>query len=166
MSIVMIEIITTSVFVLSSIYGGPTVITDINISTTTAPGVTSRIEDKATTKILARKELEKKVKAYFKDDPILVDIARCESSFRQFDDKGNVLKGKVNKGDLGLMQINKFYHADKALELGFDLKTLEGNMAYAQYLYDKEGSAPWVSSSKCWKKNIDEKIGELVALNK
>lgn len=50
------------------------------------------------------------------------------------------------------MQINETYHLDQALSLGIDIYSLEGNMAYAKYLYDKKGSGPWVSSSKCWKK--------------
>jgi len=147
----MIELITTSAFVFSSIYGGPTIAAgNDTISTNTAPGVSVRVEEQATTSIPTRAELEKKAKAYFKDDPILVDIARCESHFRQLDRDGNILRGVVNKGDLGLMQINEYYHADKAKELGLDLKTIEGNMAYAKYLYDKEGAQPWISSSKCW----------------
>ena len=159
----MIELITTSVFVLTSIYGGPTITADSSvIATTTAPGATQRLEEKATSTILTRKELEKKVKAYFKDDPILVDIARCESQFRQLDTNGNILRGKVNKGDLGIMQINEYYHADKAAELGFDLKTVDGNLAYAKYLYNKEGVQPWISSSKCW----NQMTGEQVAVNR
>ncbi len=158
----MIELLTTSVFVLSSIYGGPTTTADAGIvATTTAPGATTRLEEKATSTITTSKELEKKVKAYFKDDPILVDIARCESRFRQLDSNGNILRGLINKGDLGIMQINEYYHADKAAKLGYNLKTVDGNLAYAKYLYNKEGVQPWISSSKCWNQTGDE-----VALNR
>jgi len=163
----MIQIIATTVLVLSSIYGGSTITADASIAaTTTAPGATSRVEEQATNKILTSKELEEKVKTYFKDDPILVDIARCESQFRQVDAKGNILRGKINKGDLGIMQINEYYHADKALELGFDLKTVDGNLAYAKYLYNKEGVQPWISSSKCWNQETSLKLGYQVALVK
>jgi len=163
----MIEIITMSFFVFSSIYGGPTIATGANmVSTSTIPATSSRIVEQATTSIPTSKELEQKAKAYFKDDPILVDIARCESRFRQLDKNGNILRGTINKGDLGLMQINEYYHADKAKELGLDLKTVEGNMAYAKYLYDREGAQPWISSSKCWKETASSKLGDQVALNK
>jgi soluble lytic murein transglycosylase-like protein len=147
----MIELITTSMFVLSSIYGGPTTVDAATVSTTTAPGASSRIEERMTSK-----ELEQTAKVYFKNVPILVDIARCESSFRQVDENGNILRGKVNKGDVGIMQINEYYHADKAKELGLDLKTVSGNLAYAKYLYDKEGTQPWISSSKCWNHTGDQ----------
>jgi hypothetical protein len=162
----MIELITASVLVFSSLYGGGTTTTASGadmVSTTTAPGVTARIEEQATTSLsVSQKELEKKVKTYFKDDPILVDIARCESSFRQVDENGKILRGKVNKGDVGIMQINEYYHADKAKSLGLNLRTLDGNLAYAKYLYEQQGTQPWISSSKCW--NTDS--GDQVALNK
>lgn len=152
-------------FVLSSIYGAPTMAAGIDtVSTTTAPGVTPRIEQQTTNKIPTSKELEKIAKAYFKDDPILVDIARCESRFRHLGKDGNILRGEKNKGDLGLMQINEYYHADTAEQLGLDLKSLDGNMAYAKYLYDHEGAQPWISSSKCWRQTAPE--GNLVAVNK
>ncbi len=163
----MIEIITTSLFVFSSIYGAPIASADTIISTTTAPGVTINKEEITTeTKLLTRKQLEQIAKVYFKDYPILVKIAGCESQFRQFDTNGNVLVGRVNKGDLGLMQINKYYHGVKSDELGFDIETVEGNMAYAKYLYEKEGEKPWLSSSKCWKQAPAQKLGDQVAMNK
>jgi hypothetical protein len=146
----MIEIITTSVFVLTSIYGSPTAPAIDNISTTTAPGASVRIEETTTTNIPTSKELEAKAREFFKNDPLLVEIARCESSFRHLTKDGSVLRGKVNKGDVGLMQINEFYHADTAKKLGLDLETLEGNMAYAEYLYNREGGQPWKASSTCW----------------
>ena len=150
----MIELITTSLFVLSSIYGAPTVALAADTMAATSTTPTIAISDKQINndKLLTKSQLElkQKVQEYFKDYPILVSIAGCESQFRQFDANGNTLKGKINKGDLGVMQINKYYHEDKARELGYDLNTTEGNMAYAKYLYEKEGSKPWISSSKCW----------------
>ena len=164
----MIEIITTSLFVLTSIYGAPIVANaDTTESTTTAPFVTvNKKEITVKNRFLSKEqlELEEKAKVYFKEYPILVKIAACESQFRQYNSKGETLKGKVNKGDLGLMQINKYYHGEKAEELGLNLETIEGNMAYAKYLYEKEGSKPWLSSSKCWKGGVDQVKDNLVAL--
>lgn len=166
----MIDFITTSLFVISSIYGGPTSTEPLVLSTTTAKESTSITEELATTSIPTKQELKEKAKEYFKDYPILVDIARCESRFSHFDNDGNVVRGKINSDDVGLMQINEYYHADKAEELGFDLSTVEGNMAYAKYLYEREGTKPWNSSSKCWKQAISSNNTELnttqVTLNK
>jgi len=103
------------------------------------------------------------VRDYFKDTPILAEVARCESGFRQFDSNGNVIRGKVNKGDIGIMQINKYYHEDDATKLGIDIYTIDGNLAYAEHLYQKYGLDPWVSSSKCWKQDDDTTGGALIA---
>lgn len=90
------------------------------------------------------------VEQYFAEEPILADIAWCESRMRHLGPDGEILRGKVNKSDIGVMQINTYYHADTAEELGLDLYSLNGNLAYAQYLYEKEGTKPWLSSSPCW----------------
>ena len=90
------------------------------------------------------------VKKKYADEPILIDIARCESSFRQYDKDGNILHGKANTGDIGVMQINETYHLEKASAMGYDIDTVEGNVAYAEYLYKTQGAAPWSASEPCW----------------
>lgn len=105
------------------------------------------------TQPLSIAETEIVIRNYFKDTPILAEIAKCESSFRQFDKDGNVLVGKENSDDVGVMQINTFYHGDTAAKLGFDIYTLKGNLDFAKALYGKYGDKPWVHSSKCWSKS-------------
>jgi hypothetical protein len=99
-------------------------------------------------------DVEAHVRDYFSDIPILAEVARCESHFTQFTKSGKVLRGRVVPEDVGVMQINETYHLAEAKKLGFDIYTLEGNMAYARYLYvDKDlGARPWLASSKCWSK--------------
>lgn len=87
----------------------------------------------------------------FADAPIMSAIAWCESKFRQFDDDGTIHRG-VNPSDVGVLQINEYYHSKTAVRFGIDLHTLEGNVAYARYLFEKEGTRPWASSSHCWEK--------------
>ena len=94
--------------------------------------------------------VEDHVRLYFSDKPVLAEIAECESRFRHFDKKGNPLRGEQNPQDVGVMQINVFYHGEKAEELGLDLTSIGDNMAYARYLYEKEGTKPWKSSAACW----------------
>ncbi len=93
---------------------------------------------------------EEIVREYFKDDPIMVRIAFCESTFRQYDKNGNVLRGVENSRDVGLMQINEHFHLEKAKNLDIDIYTIEGNMEFARYLYEREGTRPWNASKKCW----------------
>lgn len=90
------------------------------------------------------------VEEHFADAPIMAIISQCESHFRQFEKDGSVYRGKQNSQDVGVMQINEYYHLKTSQKLGYDIHTLEGNMAYARYLYEKEGTAPWVSSKPCW----------------
>lgn len=104
------------------------------------------------------------VKTYFADEPVMYAIAGCESHYRQYDpENGQIFRGIVNNKDVGVMQINETYHAATAAKLGLDLYTMQGNAAYAKYLYDREGTAPWSSSEPCWGKTQVAK--DYLALN-
>lgn len=107
---------------------------------------------------LIDEETRRAVEEYFKDEPLLVHIAFCESSFRQNGKDGEVLRGNVIAKDVGVMQINERFHAAQAETLGYDIYTLEGNMGYAKWLYKKEGARPWMSSSKCWTARANHEI--------
>ncbi len=102
------------------------------------------------------KNIERFVADYFKDIPLMAKIAKCESRNRHLDKNGNVLKGEVTNLDTGVMQINLYFHEKAATKLGLDLHDLDDNVAYARYLYEKEGAKPWMSSSKCWAKSTAE----------
>lgn len=97
---------------------------------------------------------EMAVREYFKDIPVMVSIARCESRFRQTLADGSVLRGDRDRADMGVMQINSRYHNARALKLGLDLHMLEDNMTYARMLYEKEGTSPWNASAPCWNRTL------------
>lgn len=97
------------------------------------------------------------VAEYFADAPIMIDISRCESHFRQFNKNGAVYRGTKNNQDVGVMQINEHYHLNTTKKLGYDIYTVEGNVAYARYLFEKEGTVPWASSEPCWGKTQNAK---------
>lgn len=115
-------------------------------------------EQQYTNKETSKKEVERMmsteqyVRQYFKDIPIMVQIARCESTFRQLDDDGDIHRGRVNSKDVGVMQINEFYHLDTAENANYNIYTIEGNTAYARKLYEEQGTQPWSSSKACWGK--------------
>jgi len=96
------------------------------------------------------KNVEKFINDYFADIPILAEIAKCESRFRHLNSNGDILKGEKNRYDRGVMQINILYHAETAEKLGLNVQNLDDNVAYARYLYEKQGAKPWMSSSACW----------------
>jgi hypothetical protein len=98
------------------------------------------------------KNVEKFLKDYFADLPLLAKIGKCESQNRQYNSRGDVLRGKANVYDRGVMQINILYHQETAEKMGLDLNKIDDNVAYARYLYEKYGAKPWMSSSPCWSK--------------
>jgi hypothetical protein len=82
----------------------------------------------------------------------MAQIANCESNFRHFEKEGQVLRGYTTPADVGVMQINTKVHGKRAIELGIDVTTIEGNMKFARLLYNEQGTGPWYSSEKCWSK--------------
>lgn len=97
---------------------------------------------------------EAMVRNYFKDEPVLVQIARCESAFRQTLADGSILKGAVDHDDTGVMQINTRYHGREAAAMGLNLDDIYQNMAYAKHLFMTQGTKPWNSSASCWGKTL------------
>ena len=81
---------------------------------------------------------------------VLVDVARCESGFRQYDKDGYVLRGTVNQKDVGLFQINEKYWLDASLKLGYDIYSIDGNIEMAKYIFDTQGIEAWSASEPCW----------------
>ena len=105
-------------------------------------------------KHIAYTNTEARVREYFSDIPVMIQVARCESTFRHTLGDGSVLRGKVDARDTGVMQINTGYHGAASKKLGLDLTVLEDNMAYARHLYNKQGTQPWSASSPCWGRTI------------
>lgn len=150
----MIELMTGIALLTSSIVGATTtdaaISKDIQIktlATTPTPVVVTATTTQAIT-------LEDYLRVYFADTPALIEIAKCESTFMHYDKKGKLVRGNIDPSDVGVMQINERYHDDQATKLGFDIRTVEGNLAYAKYLYQKQGSTPWNASKPCWGKKV------------
>lgn len=98
------------------------------------------------------KNVEKFLKDYFADIPLMAKIGACESHNRQYNSNGGVLRGEKTPLDRGVMQINLGYHGETAEKMGLDLTSIDDNVAFARYLYEKYGAKPWMSSSPCWSK--------------
>lgn len=97
---------------------------------------------------------EAAVREYFSDIPQMIEVAFCESTFRHTLSDGSVLRGRVDPADTGVMQINKRYHLQAATAMNLDLENLYDNMAYARYLYEKQGLQPWSASAPCWNRQV------------
>lgn len=90
-----------------------------------------------------------KVEDVFGDDHVMVDVARCESSFRQFDADGDVLVNEESDA-VGIFQLLEDWHETAAENIGLSIYTVEGNIEYAKELYEVDGLKPWSPSSLCW----------------
>jgi hypothetical protein len=121
-----------------------------DVERTVAQGTTQSV-------VSTTKNTETIVREYFADIPIMIQVARCESTFRHTLADGSVLRGVVDNADTGVMQINKRYHLATATTLGLDLEDIYDNMAYARYLYERQGVQPWNASRPCW--------GQTLAMN-
>lgn len=132
------------------------------------PKIESSVTESSVVKKVSKEDVEdmmsteKYVREYFKDVPIMIQVARCESHFRQLDADGDIHRGVVNSADVGVMQINEFYHLDTAEKKNINIYTLEGNVAYARDLYERQGTQPWSSSKPCWGKFVNNDL----AINK
>lgn len=108
------------------------------------------------TTFLDQAAVEKRVREYFVDTPVMIEIARCESEFRQFTDDKSVLRGGDSGGMVGVFQFFESIHVENAKALGYDILSLEGNLEYAKHIYNQEGTAPWNTAKACWDtKTID-----------
>lgn len=86
--------------------------------------------------------------------PIFGAIAACESGGRHYDENGRVVRGRKNRHDIGLYQINEIVHKTAIKKTGLDIYTEEGNTAFAAYLYEAAGLDPWRLSRSCWRKYL------------
>lgn len=94
------------------------------------------------------------VRSYFHDIPIMIEVARCESTFRHYLHDGSVLQGMVDPADTGVMQINKRYHLSSATNMDLDIENIYDNMEYARHLFERQGLQPWSASAPCWDRSL------------
>ena len=125
-------------------------------NTSSAPISTSTPHIVSVTKVETelKETTEDLVREEFSDIPIMVEIARCESQFTQFNKDGSVHRGRINPADVGTFQVNERYHLNESKRMGIDIYTISGNLKYARHLYENEGVSPWSASSPCWGKRI------------
>lgn len=153
----MLQLTTSLLFLLGTIYGDPTYV----IQKQEMHKSESRNGVEEIVFVNQPLTLEEYVRLYYNDAPILAEIARCESRFRHIGPDGKVIRGEASQEDIGVMQINEFYHGERAEKLRLNLHTLDGNLAYAKWLYDKEGPAPWFASSRCWQRQNTLALAEI-----
>ena len=85
-------------------------------------------------------------------DVVLEAIAKCESGGQQFYSDGRVVLN-VNKdgsADVGKWQVNLRYHGAQIARMKLDVvNSEEDNRKFAEYLYERNGTADWSASKHC-----------------
>ncbi|OHA89448.1 MAG: hypothetical protein A3C70_02940 [Candidatus Zambryskibacteria bacterium RIFCSPHIGHO2_02_FULL_43_14] len=88
---------------------------------------------------------------------VLPIIAECESGGQQFEADGVTPKQNPTSTAIGKYQIMSSLHEEKAKGMGMDIRTLEGNEAYAKFLYETSGTLHWeadLESKACWEPKL------------
>lgn len=81
----------------------------------------------------------------------MVAIAQCESGMEQFKN-GRLLRDYKTGDHVGIYQISESVWSAKAKSLGFDIRTAQGNISMALWIYNRYGTSPWLASEGCWSK--------------
>lgn len=113
--------------------------------------------------VVAEEEVEIAVQEKNVIPKVLWDISWCESRNDQSAigynyhnqivvnaDGSTSTKRVMWSRDIGLFQVNEYYHANAAKAMGYDIYTVDGNTKYALYLYTKNGTSDWNASKACW----------------
>jgi hypothetical protein len=90
----------------------------------------------------------------FRDDPVMIEIAFCESSWRHQDSDGRV---RVNRNsdksqtvDVGLFGFNVHWNAELMQKHRLDPYAVKDNVRLAKHLRKKRKYQDWESSRSCW----------------
>ena len=116
----------------------------LNFKKTEAPkGV--KIGYTATT-VLSEAQLANKalIASQFADVPIMVEVLRHESTYRQFNGSGNPLISET--GDVGVGQINIATWGEIAKKMGLDIyNSVTDNLKMTRYVYEVQGLTAWTA---------------------
>lgn len=89
------------------------------------------------------KTIEEKIREEFADVPTMIEIARCESRFKN-------VPGELSD-DFGPFQVNQV-HLGELEKLGLDRENVDDNIKFARILYERNGFRDWKNSQHCWSK--------------
>ncbi len=89
------------------------------------------------------------LRAFFKNDPVMVHVAACESSLWHALPDGRLQVGPDGL-DVGAFMVRVPVHAHELLKYDLDPTRFEHNVAFATMLYRRDGLRHWKSSRTCW----------------
>lgn len=81
--------------------------------------------------------------------PKLIKVVKCESRYRQFNEKKNYIPLVSKTSDVGVMQVNQI-HWPRAKKLGLDIfNSVEDNIAMGKIILKEQGLGAWYAPEHC-----------------
>lgn len=105
-----------------------------------------KVEGDTTPEIM--EAISRYARLYKVDETLMKKIIRCESRFKI---KARNTEAVVGV-DVGLGQINTFYHDKEMKRMGLDIRNVTDNIEYMAYLMAKNGTSDYQASKHCWSK--------------
>lgn len=90
--------------------------------------------------------IERYARRHNHNTAVVKAVVECESRMYENATGTQAVVGK----DIGLMQINTYYHEDRAERMEIDIHTRSGNLEYGMRLMKEKGLQPWSASRHCW----------------
>ncbi len=126
----------SSIFILSSIFN------PLPVSTQVKPKLVTTVIVEPSGPMSMRDRI---VQEFGTSSP-MVDIVKCESRFRQFNEKGKPLMSPTS--DVGIMQINQA-NWKQAKKLGLDIfNSVDDNIKMGRYILKTQGLKAWTCYSQ------------------
>lgn len=80
------------------------------------------------------------------DPKTALAVSYCESRYYENATGTQAAVGK----DIGMFQINTYYHESKAQKMDLNIYEPRDNIEYAMWLMERQGLQPWSASKSCW----------------
>lgn len=105
-----------------------------------------KVEGDTTPEIM--EAISRYARLYKVDEALMKKIIRCESRFKIKARNTETVVGV----DVGLGQINTYYHDKQMKRMGLDIRNVTDNIEYMAYLMAKNGTSDYQASKRCWNK--------------
>ena len=90
--------------------------------------------------------IERLARKYHQSVKVAKAIIHCESKGKQSARNYQAVVGV----DIGMWQLNSYYHSKSAARMGFDIYKSADNLEYGFVLLSEQGLLPWSASKYCW----------------
>ena len=87
---------------------------------------------------------------YHVNPAVVHAIISCESEYKS----SAIGKMAVIGQDIGIWQINSYFHEEAAKERGLNIYNSNDNLRYGMILLFEKGTQPWKASRTCWSKKL------------